>query len=689
MLILAARGESPAPVGRLVPLLVLGAFVLPGPSATAAAARAKRAMTAEDVVELRRVSDPRTSPDGSRVAFVVTQRNAEDDAFNEDLYLVHVEDGELLRLTHHPRADQHPRWSPRGGAIAFLSDRGDEAQVFLMSTRGGEPRPVTAHGTSVTGFEWAPDGKTIYFVAPVPRNAAEEATARRDRPRRDDDGGGRTPPKDVVVLDADHRYAQIWSVDVGNGEVTQVTRESRHVTHVQPSPGGGQLAFIARTTPRVADVLTQELYVVAVRGGTPRRLTDNAVGETHPRWSRDESHLGYLAEADGNPVAGPSRIHVIPVDGGEPRVLARGFDGYIRDFRWAAGGFLLYADHGVERHVYRLDLHDEDLPEPVTEGDGLFGPFSASRRSRMAFLHESPEHPADVWWQDGPSQPPRQLTRLNPQADEWALGSVETIRWRSPDGLEVEGLVVYPVDYEAGRRYPTILDAHGGPESAYTRGFLARYTAFPHVYAAAGYVTLMPNFRGSSNYGATFAQANRTDVGGGDYADCLSGLDHLLTEGVADPDRLAIKGWSYGGYMSGWAIGHTDRFKAAAYGAGLSNAVSYYGTADIQFSRENLHGETPYTNRAQWVAQSPLTYVDRVTTPTLIFHGEKDGRVPLGQSLEFYAALRAHDVPSRLVVYPDQPHGVRVPSYQLDKMTREVEWFEQHVLGKPLAEANH
>jgi dipeptidyl aminopeptidase/acylaminoacyl peptidase len=222
---------------------------------------------------------------------------------------------------------------------------------------------------------------------------------------------------------------------------------------------------------------------------------------------------------------------------------------------------------------------------------------------------------------------------------------------------------------------------HGGPEGAYTKGFNASWSAFPQVYAGAGYVVFMPNFRGSSNYGAKFAQANAKLMGKVDYEDILSGVDHLIKLGVADESRLAVAGWSYGGYMSAWIIGHTNRFKCAAYGAGLSNAVSYWGTADIVHQRERLHGGTPWEARKMFDEQSPLSYLTNVKTPALIFHGEKDDRVPLGQSLEAYRTLKRLGVKTQLVVYPDQGHGLTVPSYQLDKMRREFEWIEKYLAG--------
>jgi dipeptidyl aminopeptidase/acylaminoacyl peptidase len=283
---------------------------------------------------------------------------------------------------------------------------------------------------------------------------------------------------------------------------------------------------------------------------------------------------------------------------------------------------------------------------------------------------------------DRPSIEPRRLTDLNPQVAQIALGRAETVRWKSSkDNREIEGIVVYPVDYREGARVPLITSVHGGPEGAYVLSFMASHGEFPHIYAARGYATFYPNFRGSSNYGAEFASANVGDLGGGDYEDVLSGIDYLVNRGIADASRLAIKGWSYGGYLAGWAIGHTDRFKAAVFGAGLSNAISYYSQGDIQFQRETLHQGTPWRNPKNMIDRSPVMYLQNAKTPSLIFHGEKDERVPLPQSLETYMGLKKAGVPTQLIIYPREPHGLREPKHQLDKMRRELDWIEKHVKG--------
>lgn len=651
-------------------LVVLALFLL----GSGASAQSKRAMTPEDVVALNRASDAQISPDARRAAFVVNSWDRENDRFNSDVWLVD-EMRQVVRLTSHPKRDDSPRWSPDARRLAFLSERGSDAtpnaQIYLLNPMGGEPVQLTSHKTAIQSFEWSPDGRSIAFIAEEPREKLKTK-----------------PP---VVVDEDYRFAQLWIVDVTSQQIRQLTRGSRHVVAFNWSPDGSQIVFTARATPKLMDNHTTEVFVTpAVLQNAPydtaqaRQITKGGGAENQPRFSPDGRWISYLAHADGDTTAGPERIHIVAVAGGEPRVLAKNFDGYISSYRWVFDSqrVIFLAAMGVNAHLYTMHIGDA-APTAMTRNDGVTTGFSMTADGmNIAYVHESPRMPTEVALLNARNMIPILLTRLNPQIESLTLGQVEPVKWNSNDGTEIEGLLVFPVGYQTGKRYPMLTYIHGGPEGAYTKTFNATWSAFPQVYAGAGYAVFMPNFRGSSNYGAKFAQSNAKLVGKVDYEDILSGVDHLIKTGIADGNRLAIAGWSYGGYMSGWIIGHTNRFKCAAYGAGLSNAVSYWGTADITHQRERLHGGVPWEARRMFEEQSPLNYLTNVKTPALIFHGEKDERVPLGQSLETYRTLKRLGVTTQLVVYPDQGHGLVVPSYQLDKMRREFEWVEKYLKGK-------
>jgi dipeptidyl aminopeptidase/acylaminoacyl peptidase len=658
------------------------------------------------VMSMRVVTDPRISPDGKNVAFVVTQADMKTNFRNSDVWLVSADGGEPRQLTRSPKRDDQPRWSSDSRSLAFISDREGKAQVYVLSIDGGEARKMTDVQTAVQSFEWSPDGKRIAYIAADPVSEAREKEKKEGF--------------DQIVVDADYANARINIITVSESgpppKPIKLTDEPGHAIELAWHPSGKYIAFTERRTSKLADSPTTEVCVTAVpendsrivvegrRFGLP--ITQNNRVESNLGWMADGKTVSFLSTADKYPMIGPARIHISTIGGlsrispgsinglmvlGSPEALRTDFPGYITKYERSSDGRFIYlaADNGVRRSLYRLSMASKSLEQ--LSDDGLQGQFTLSGMSdRVAFVKEDRTHPPDVWIAmlnanekgNGVISNPRQLTHMNPQVESFALGRVETVKWKSSkDGREIEGILVYPIDYESGKRYPLITSIHGGPEGAYQLSFMASYGEFPHIYAARGYASFFPNFRGSSNYGYEFASANVGDLGGGDYADIMSGVDYLIQRGIADPARLAIKGYSYGGYMSGWIIGHTDRFKAAVFGAGLSNAISYYSQADIQFGRETLHQGTPWRNNQNMIERSPVFYLQNAKTPSLIYQGEKDERVPLPQSLETYMGLKKAGVTTQLIIYPREGHGLREPAHQLDKMRRESEWIENYLNG--------
>ncbi len=342
-----------------------------------------RPMTYEDVVGIRVASDPRISPDREHVVFVVREWDKANDSFNQDLYLVRTSDRSLRRLTHQPKRDAVPRWSPDGRSIAFVSVRDERPQIYLLPVDGGEARQLTNHGTAISTFQWSPDGESIFFLAPVPDP--------------DDDASDEEKAKPVIVVDEDMPYAHVWRLNLETKAVEQISEGDYHVGEAKLSPDGMTLALTIRPSTGITDLLEQEVAVMPAAGGELRWLTQNGYIESSPRWSPDSKWLAYLRATDGNPVSGPSRIHIRAVSGeGEPRVLAPNFDGYIRDYRWSVDGanLIFFADHRVNRHIYTITA-DGGEPMQITQGDGLHGVFTLDRSGHAgAWLQEDPEHPA-------------------------------------------------------------------------------------------------------------------------------------------------------------------------------------------------------------------------------------------------------------------------------------------------------
>lgn len=657
-------------IGLIEMLLLLPALSL------GVAGQAKKTLGFEDILSLNRASEVEISPDGRRVVFVVTTWDRENDRFNSDLWVSFDMRESGVRLTFNPKRDDRPRWAPDSMRLAFLSDRGGEAssgaQIQLLNVYAGEPTQLTSHKSPVIDFKWSPDGRFIAFTA-------EEPKERKFK----------TPPP--VVVDESDSPAQLWVLDPVSKQVSQLTRGSRHITDFNWSPDGARIVYAARASSRLITAPTTEIYVVPTAAGeapydtgAAAQITRGNGAESDPQFSPDGKWISYLAHADDDATTGPLRIHLEPLAGGEPRVVARKFDGYIKRYRWVADSqrIVFLAGLGVRAHIFSTGLADLS-PQALTRDEGASTDFSITPDGlTLVYVHENPRMPTEIVYLSSRIMIPVLITRLNPQTEPIALGQVETVRWKSNDGTMVEGLLVYPVGYETGIRYPLLTYIHGGPESAYVRGFNADWMSLPQVYAGHGYAVFMPNFRGSSNYGARFSQSNARLAGKVDYEDIVSGIDDLIKRGIADPERLAVAGWSYGAYMSGLLIGRTNRFKCAAFGAGLSNAVSYWGTADIVSQRERLHGGTPWESRRSYEEQSPLTWLRGVRVPVLIFHGEKDERVPLGQSSETYRTLKRLGVTAQLVIYPNEGHILNTPSYQLDKMQREFNWIERYI-GNP------
>jgi dipeptidyl aminopeptidase/acylaminoacyl peptidase len=659
-------------------------------------AQPRQPLTPEGIVGLSQPSDLQLSVDGRRVVFVQHRWEPAEDRYQSDLWMVN--DGrELTRLTSHPGRDDQPRWSPDGRRLAFLSDRETPGnrQIFLLQGQmGGDPFALTRHPVSIEQFEWAPNGQYLAFLAAAP---SEDGAA---LPRV-------LPP---IVIDGEDRPHQLWLVEVGTGRILPLTRGKHHLVSFQWSPDSSRIVCTARPDSGLLAASKTEIYLMEAltpQGvpppprGLPEvpRLTDGGGAERDPRFSPNGRWISYLARPDGDSEVGPDRLHLIPANPitdlrstenrPVPLLLPESFEGYIRSHQWVFDSqrIVFQAGQGVFEQLYSVHLGDRK-PFLLTRTDGASTGFSVSPDGlTIAFLHENPRLATEIAYLSARIMVPIFLTELNPQASHLLLGQVETVRWPSRDGTLIEGLLVYPIGYQTGQRYPLITSLHGGPESAYVRGFLSNWSTFPQLYAAAGYAVFLPNYRGSSHYGPAFAKANSGHAGEVEMDDILSGIDHLVERGIVDGDRLGLTGWSYGGYLSALLVGRTNRFQAAVWGAGLVNAISYWGTADMVAQRERLHGGPPTAPEAarRYESQSPLSGLAQTRTPTLLFHGEKDARVPLTQSQEAYRRLRRSGVNAQMVVYPNEGHALTVPSYQLDKMKRELAWMVRHLPAGPLA----
>jgi dipeptidyl aminopeptidase/acylaminoacyl peptidase len=589
----------------------------------AVAGAQERGWTVDTMLAVKRVGPVVPSPDGTQVALVVSEAktDGEKSEWLSHIHVAQADGSRSFQLTRGDKSATQPRWSPDGRWIAFVSPReGDRNQLFRIPVDGGEAEQLTREKSPVRAFDWSPDGKSIAFVRPDPKTEEEE---KADKEKRD-----------ARVVDEDLKLARLFVMpveknDKGERAAKQITGGRMHVTGFDWSPDGASIAFSHQETPKVFE--QNDISIVPAGGGDVKALASTRAQETSPRFSPDGRAIAYTVSDDPPTWAFTSWLRVIPTAGGAARSLATTFDEQPNIIGWSADGQSLYVGetHGTIGRVSLVPI-DGGEPRIVTpESIHAVQPELNRPATMLGFVHawsdKAPE-PYVARVQPGAAAfDAKQVAHVQslPSRDEAPLGRTEVVTWKAPDGMTIEGLLTYPAEYEKGRRVPLLVIVHGGPTGVFTQSFTGMPSPYPiSVFASRGYAVLRCNVRGSSGYGRTFRYANYRDWGGGDYRDILSGVDHLIAAGVADPERLGIMGWSYGGYMTSWVITQTKRFKAASVGAGVTNLMSFTGTADIPGFIPDYFGGEYWDVFDRWRERSAMFNVKGVTTPTLIQHGE-------------------------------------------------------------------
>jgi dipeptidyl aminopeptidase/acylaminoacyl peptidase len=630
----------------------------------------KRPMTVDDLFRLKRVYDASISADGSLVAFVVSSVDLEKNRSTSNIYLTKSRGGSLIRLTTSEKRDHSPRFSPDGKLIAFLSNRDEKTQVWLINPRGGEADKLTDEEAGVRSFVWSPDGKKIACIAHEPETRKEKERKKKK--------------EDVQVVDKDIKMGRLLVIDLDTKKEKMLTEGDYTVSSPTFSPDGKLIAFVKRPTPKADDRDKSDIMVVPVAGGEVKPLVVRPGSDSSPEWSPDGKTIAFLSSDGKENEIAVSRICIVSAGGGEPKNISKSVDRSPRWLSWSPDSSKLYftAIDGVVSNLYSIEVATERVTK-LTAEEGVIGSLSFTRDGKMmAFTREDPYHPADIHISEVGFYRPKKLTDMNPWVKELDFGELRTIRWKSKDGMEIEGLIILPVGYTPGKRYPLITQVHGGPAGVMMRSFNCSYSRNGQILAGLGYAVFQPNFRGSSGYGEAFLRADVRDWGKGDYDDIMTGVDYLIERGIVDRLRLGLAGWSYGGYMTSWVVTQTDRFTAAAYGAGLTDLYSMYTLNDIPGTLDAYFGGPPWDEFDIYWSSSAMKYVNRAKTPTLIFQGKGDARVPPAQSWEFYQALKRLEIPTGLIIYPREGHGLREPNHQRDKVVREINWFNKYILGK-------
>jgi dipeptidyl aminopeptidase/acylaminoacyl peptidase len=637
---------------------------------------AQEAWTPALQMKVAQVGDVQVSPDGKLVAW--TERRAvmdgEKSEYVSHVFLSRSDGSRRIQLTRGEKGAGNPRWSDDGAWLYFASERSGKRNIYRIPVAGGEAEMLTDWKGTLGGFAVSPDGKRLAFTA----IEEDKEVEKRKKEKRD-----------WNVADDSPRNQALWILPLEGrmpGLARCVTKEPYHVANIDWSPDSKFIAFVHTPTPDANEARVSDIAEIEVATGSVKDLANSSAAESSPRYSPDGRFVAFLKSTPKPSSPGPVRIALLDRASGTARELAPTPDESPNIAGWFPDSRALLAgdQSGMRFTWYRVPL-DAPVEELLTSKSGTYNAQASlsAGGTTLAVPFQSFTEAAEVYalpLNNGKPGERVKLSAANSGLPASTLGRSEVVRWKGKDGLAIEGVLTYPTNYQPGKRVPMVLNIHGGPAGAFNEGFIGNPGVTPVAsLAAKGYAVLQANPRGSSGYGSGFRQKVIQDWGGLDFADLMAGVDHVIGMGVADGDRLAVLGWSYGGYMTAWTITQTPRFKAAAIGAGITNHVSMYGTQDIPSVYEDYFGGPPWEQAQVYAKSSPMNYIQNVKTPTLLQHGESDPRVPPTQAREYYRALKRRGVPVRMVTYPRMPHGPNEPKFAEHVMQEHVDWIVKYV----------
>ena len=631
------------------------ALAVPRPPTDSAATT----LTPQQALNLRRIMDLRFSRDGSRLAFTVMEP-PKGTTIASHIWIMDVATKQARQYTYSDKSDNSPRWSPDGKFLAFLSNRDEDRQIYLLSSAGGDAYPITEGKRSIASFAWSPDGKQIAFLA------SDEPTDAEQKKEKDKD--------DAMVVDKEDKHARVWLLDVATKKARAITSTQWEVREAEWAPSGDRLIISATDHPELDDN-TSRIFSLDIASGQMSLLLAPKGPFGDIRVSPDGKEFAYMGARVDGPEPHDVYVHSTDAQAADPssNLTASSIDRSMQGIDWRPDNGMLaaVAETGFKTALYFIspDGHatvvQSATPNPHT--------FAISSSGTIAFVGESATEAPEIYLTTSDA-PAERVTHLNSSWDNIRLAKPEFFHYKSFDGLPIEGELLKPLDYDGNSRVPTVILVHGGPTGAWSDSI----DSWGQLLASHGFAVAYFNIRGSTGYGEKFVEMNRADWGGADFKDVMAGVDYLIAQGVADPNKLGIGGWSYGGYMSEWAITQTNRFKASVSGAGMVDLIAEFETENGP-SYDKWFWGLPYNQQEAMLKHSPYLYLKNCHTPILILQGINDTTDPLGQSTGLYRGLKFYGAPAELVEYPRENHGFREEKHMLDRLNRILAWYQQYL----------
>jgi dipeptidyl aminopeptidase/acylaminoacyl peptidase len=636
----------------------------------------RRPMTADDALNMVRVGNALISPNGRWVFYSLSELDWKKNKRKSKYYMIPSDGGDAFQYIGEDGGNSF-QFSPNGEYFTFKRSVEKKSQLFLMRTLGGEAVQLTKHKSSISSYKWSPDSTKIFFIAPQARSKEEEKEYKAG--------------SDVIFVDEgphgqrEGQWRHLWMFDIKEKESTCLISEEILIGDFDISPDGKSIIFTARFSNRRNEQYKSEIFIYNIADKKRLQLTANNTPESSLSWAPDGKSFAFMAADDKEWLNRNSKIYIMNPATKKYRQLSDQYEGNIRGIFWTLdSNTILFNGHQrTNSNLFKIDVATGKFKQ-LTEVSGTLQASSFSKdRTKIVYSFSDFDTPSDIYTSSVDKFDPIRLTNANPWiTEEIHLASMKVIRWKSVKDYEIEGLLHFPPGYTKGSRLPLMLNIHGGPAGCFMNSFRASY----HINAGLGYASLSPNVRGSSGYTDKLREGNTVQagdgIGKGDYWDLMNGVDLLIDRGIADPDRMGLRGWSYGGILGGWTITQTDRFKAAAIGAGVYDWASEYGPGFNHDVRLWHIGSTPWDNPEAWREQSAYTHVKNVTTPTFLIHGMNDPTDTEAQSMIFFAAIKdIGKAPVRYIRVPREPHGFREPRHQRIRDIEEIKWMQKYVLG--------